>query len=84
MCTCTVEPVLSGHPQDPCLSVCSIQVCLTENKGNKLGLTADIHLMQGVHLIWGPLNTSFTIFNMYICICMPPLLHAISLFMIQA
>ena len=28
-----------------------------------MGFTeADVHLMQGVRLIWGPLNTGFTAF----------------------
>ena len=58
----TVKPVLSGHPWDLCWcpinrGVCLIQVCFTEYKGEKLGLTkAGIFLMQGVHLIWTPLN----------------------------
>ena len=38
------------------------QVRFTENKEEKLFFTeAGIRLMQGVRLIWGPLNTGFTV-----------------------
>ena len=39
-----------------------MQARFTENKGEKLTYT-DVHLIQGVHLIWGPLNTGFTVFE---------------------
>ena len=42
-----------------------IQVHFTENKGGKLGLNeADVRLMQGVHLIWSPLNTDFAYYEL--------------------
>ena len=61
-----MKPVLSGHPFDP--RYCSlhrdvrlVQVHFKENKGKKLVFTgAGVRLMQGVRLIWGPLNIGFT------------------------
>ena len=43
----------------------AILVRFTENKGEKLVFTeADVRLMQpGVRLIWGPLNTCFTVLS---------------------
>ena len=60
--TTTVKPVLSGHPRDPLScpinrGVRLVQVHFTENKEEKWVFTeAGVHLMQGVCLIWGPLN----------------------------
>ena len=30
-------------------------------KFKNLGTSASVHLIKGVHLIWGPLNTGFTV-----------------------
>ena len=63
-----MKPVLSGHPRDPRYcplnrGVRLVQVRFTENeREEKLVFTeAGVRLMQGVHLIWGPLNTGFTV-----------------------
>ena len=37
-----------------------MQVHFTENKGRKI-TEAGVRLMQGVRLIWSPLNTGFTV-----------------------
>ena len=63
----TVKPVLSGHSRDPRYcprnrGVRLVQVHFTGNKRRKLFLTeASVHLIQGVLLIRGPLNTGFTV-----------------------
>ena len=31
------------------------------NLGRKLGTQAGVHLIEGFHLTWGPLNTGFTV-----------------------
>ena len=38
-----------------------MQVHFTENKGLLVFTEAGVRLMQGVCLIWGPLNTGFTV-----------------------
>ena len=63
--------VLSGHPRDPRYcplnkGVRLVQVRFTEKKGRKLVFTeAGVRLIQGVPLIWGPLNTGFTEYKCY-------------------
>ena len=64
-----VKPVLIGNPRDPLpcplnRGIRLVQVHVKENKGRKLVFTeAGVCLMQGVRLIWGPLNTGFTVIS---------------------
>ena len=55
----TVKPVLSGQPWDP------RRFILQKIREEKLVFTeAGVHLMQGVCLIRGLLNTCFTVIRM--------------------
>ena len=62
-----MKPVLSGHRRDPRYCPLSrgvrlVQVILQKVREETLVFTeAGVHLMQGVRLIRGPLNTDFTI-----------------------
>ena len=62
--TATVKPVLSGHPRDPRYCPLNRGVHLIQDwREKKIRLTeAGVRLIQGVRLIWGPLNTDFTVF----------------------
>ena len=45
------------------IGVCSIQVLFTVNVGEKNGTCTVVCLIEGVRLIWGPLNTGLTVYS---------------------
>ena len=38
-----------------------MQIYFTENVRKNFGTSAGVHLIEGVRLIWGPLNTGLTV-----------------------